>query len=127
MDLFDIAVARKLSGGGGGGGGSDFSTATVTMSCNGGSGYEWNYSGFYLEDDRLTSGTSYRSLNIIQGHDINVYVPLFKGKAELPFDFFLNAGDGLPIISGSISMDMERFVMVVTGDGTITCEGIEGQ
>ena len=32
MDLFDIAVARKLAGGGGGGGGdSDFSTATMTV------------------------------------------------------------------------------------------------
>lgn len=33
MDLFDIAVARKLSGGSGGGGGgdSDFSTAQVTV------------------------------------------------------------------------------------------------
>lgn len=32
MDLFDIAVAKKLSGGGGGGGGSsDFSTAQVTV------------------------------------------------------------------------------------------------
>ena len=32
MDLYDIAIARKLSGGGGGGGGSsDFSTAEVTI------------------------------------------------------------------------------------------------
>lgn len=33
MDLFDIAIAKKLSGGGGGGGGgdSDFSTAQVTV------------------------------------------------------------------------------------------------
>lgn len=31
MDLFDIVIAKKLTGGGGGGGGSsDFSTATVT-------------------------------------------------------------------------------------------------
>lgn len=30
MNLYDIAIARKLSGGGGGGG-SDFSTATVTI------------------------------------------------------------------------------------------------
>ena len=32
MDLYDIAVARKLSSGGGGGGSSDFSTAEVTIS-----------------------------------------------------------------------------------------------
>ena len=31
MDLYDIAVARKLSSGGGGGGSSDFSTAEVTV------------------------------------------------------------------------------------------------
>lgn len=31
-DLFDVVVARKLSGGGGGGGSSDFSTAQVTIS-----------------------------------------------------------------------------------------------
>ena len=30
-DLFDVVVARKLSGGGGGGGSSDFSTAEVTV------------------------------------------------------------------------------------------------
>lgn len=30
-DLFDVVVARKLSGGGGGGGSSDFSMATVTI------------------------------------------------------------------------------------------------
>ena len=36
MDLYDIAVARKLSSGGGGGGGSsDFSTATVTFNVSG--------------------------------------------------------------------------------------------
>lgn len=31
MDLFDIAVARKLAGGGGGGGSSDFSKAIVNV------------------------------------------------------------------------------------------------
>ena len=31
MDLYDIAVARKLSSGGGGGGSSDFYTAEVTL------------------------------------------------------------------------------------------------
>lgn len=30
-DLFDVVVARKLSGGGGGGGSSDFSTASITL------------------------------------------------------------------------------------------------
>ena len=31
MNLYDIAIARKLSGGGGGGGSSDFSIATVSF------------------------------------------------------------------------------------------------
>lgn len=31
MDLYDIAIARKLSGGGGGGGSSDFSKAIVNV------------------------------------------------------------------------------------------------
>ncbi len=34
MNLYDIAIARKLSSGGGGGGDSDFSTAEVTVMGN---------------------------------------------------------------------------------------------
>ncbi len=38
MDLFDIAVAKKLSGSGGGGGGGDLSTAEVTFDISTGNG-----------------------------------------------------------------------------------------
>lgn len=49
-DLFDIAVARKLSGGSGGGGGSsDFSTAQVTITSTNAEALIYFYSTVYDE------------------------------------------------------------------------------
>ena len=44
MDLFDVVIARKLSGGGGGGS-SDFSTASVTFVCT---NSPWGYNAILM-------------------------------------------------------------------------------
>lgn len=114
-DLFDIVVARKLSGGGGGGGSSDFSTATVTVV---------NQS----DEDRLVASDCPRILSedfietifsvvIVPPSTTSVFiVPLYKGKC-------LWGGITPDATSGNISYDENLHYYVITGDCTITATG----
>ena len=119
-DLFDIAVARKLSGGSGGGGGggsSDLSTAEVTTIGTSqivrdvwlpliaeGEGYAIIYAGT----------VNITSLNGPSGNTVTV--PLYKGSMS----FALPEGySGTPTITGDATVDEYGWV-IVTGDCTIT-------
>lgn len=119
-DLFDVVVARKLSGGGGGGS-SDFSTAEVTVV---------NSSLFPIEPKRavlscceanqLGEGLPamvYPSVPTVgNGVTAKITVPLYKGSCawtSQPFGdtySYTLAGD----IDGSMGM------YLITGDCTIT-------
>lgn len=111
-DLFDIVVARKLSGGGGGS--SDFSTATVAVAVSDGNFCEivGAYFGVFdvSEQEQETTEGVY-SFNV--GTE-TVNVVLYKGKATLLVD-----------TEGSLSVNGDAFILpdgsvLVTGDCTLT-------
>lgn len=107
MDLYDIAIAKKLSGSGGGGGSSDFSTATVT--------YETDqvFPLYMARADDLMEGLT--PMVRTEGEYI---VPLYKGKA---FAIWPQSIEDLEIeTTGDITFDSEHKVFTITGDGTIS-------
>lgn len=117
MDLFDIAVAKKLSGGGGGGGGgdSDFSLVQVTI-------YNNAQNGFRLMLPVLYGGTQYMtSLDFEDIEDgVPVLVPLYKGQLKGVgaystdgYMFRLTGTGGVHSTWGGDGAD-------ITGDGTLT-------
>lgn len=114
MDLFDIAVARKLSSGGGGGGGSsDFSTAEVAVTTGGDNPLPTlNLCAVFDEE-------GYTSLEAFQGTGFRetLTVPLYKGTCVWYFTF----GEALTptvAVTGDIVYDDGAFY--ITGNGTIT-------
>ena len=84
MDLYDIAIAKKLSSSGGGGGSSDFSTAEVTFNCIDNEP-EMTLPFINIQDDGV-----YSSLNITQNTQ-TVTVPLYKNKLSCNIPtFYMN-------------------------------------
>lgn len=111
-DLFDIVVARKLSGGGGGGGSSDFSTATVTIVVNGEA--NTNIFGAFYTDDEYGAGT-YPSINSDAATEPLLLI-MYKNYAFLTMD----ATDRVTAVgTGNITISEELYCGV-TGDCTIT-------
>lgn len=107
-DLFDIVVARKLSGGGGGGS-SDFSTAEVTIILQNFRPTVGMYWGFAtIVSDKLMCG-EYVQYTATETHP----VVLYKGACVASI-----AGD-VVTTSGDVVVDVEGLV-TVTGDCTIT-------
>lgn len=109
MDLFDIAVARKLSGGGGGGGGgdSDFSTATAVIS------NKYSVSCEIPACDENGDGC-YAISNLMGDLDSASFtIPLYKGKALV----FFNSEN--ITTTGDIEDDGDGYYFI-TGDCTIT-------
>lgn len=107
MDLFDIAIARKLSGGGGGGGGgdSDFSTAQVT------------FSGLLTAPIYLAVAVEYEedSMSAVGIDEEGTFsVILYKGMAYGYYE-----GTGTVVGTGGVSVENDGTIFV-TGDGTIT-------
>ena len=120
MDLYDIAVARKLSGGGGGGGSSDFPTAYVTYVADGQSAF---FNGSYYNEDTSEEYT----------------VALFKdGDRYVKERYIGDAGTyevllidtpapcicvySEPVITGNATVEQMGgdWVVAITGDCTIT-------
>lgn len=120
-DLFDVVVARKLSGGGGGS--SDFSTAEVTFI---------NISDS-INDTYIASVTCVED-NCIKAHEVEVSpqntvtftVPLYNGKNILPISCISQSDVSyMPTTVGSIVFDLDSFGFIVTGNGTITAKGAQ--
>lgn len=110
MDLYDIAVARKLSSGGGGGS-SDFSTAEVSIQSTSfemleGAVANYNPKTGYSSAGAFYIGTTSETFNII----------LYNGKAIIGRD----TTGGTVQTSGDIEYDSGNNVFTITGDGTIT-------
>ena len=106
MDLYDIAVARKLSSGGGGGGSSDFSTAEVTITGN-------NVDTclpFCIDQGDMTALFVVRQTYFPGTYEI----ALWKGAALI--EIYNNATIET---SGDIE-DMSGGMYLITGDCTIT-------
>lgn len=119
MDLFDIAVARKLaggSGGGGGGGDSDFSTAQMTIANSSGAPFIGN--GCQFDDE-------YGAFAIIysEGNDV-ISLILYKGSSYIVLNNSISKN--VVALSGDIEgidddFRPERYIgFIVTGDCTIT-------
>lgn len=115
-DLFDIAIARKLSGGGGGGGDSDFSTCTVTVSATEG---EVNVYLPIAEDEVnmppfVIPASAYSLIQVNAENDpFDHKVILYKGMAF----GYLDEGHSATV-TGSIQRS--GLTLTITGDGTIT-------
>lgn len=109
MDLYDIAIAKKLSSSGGGGGSSDFSTAEVTVICNAESASI--DSGWWIVNNMPKS-----FVNIDEG-TTNLEIVLYKGD------------NGCAVSGGSVSVSGDATAtptpfgtvdVTITGDCTIT-------
>ena len=115
MDLYDVAVARKLSSGGGGGGGSsDFSMATMTMINEIGASIICAYATDNVMGQQMDS--VWTMANTSGDYDVILY----KGK-NMAFDMdALGAGVQHTIsVTGNAQVLAEVFVEI-TGDCTIT-------
>ena len=110
MNLYDIAIARKLSGGGGGGS-SDFSTAEVVIE----QGFSPKMT-MYLPICYETSRTSFAVAVQIEASD-TVTAILYKGiLVASP-----NLEEGANVsVSGNCEYNSEWQQFVITGDCTIT-------
>lgn len=105
-DLFDIVVARKLSGGGGGGGSSDFSTAEVTLTFGG----QWcGVAGAFVNSNASLAGAP----DGISSGDTATLI-LYKGRAEIW------SNDTVTSTSGDIEYDDVSGHYFVTGNCSIT-------
>lgn len=122
MDLYDIAIARKLAdgSGGGGGGSSDFSTAEMTITATGYPGCN-NSTYVYLEDAGALIPLSTRMAN---GETVEIL--LIKGNAT---GVFYTAAE-ITTYNGSITLGESEYEddtyytpFTITGDCSVTLVG----
>lgn len=113
MDLFDIAVARKLSGGGGGGGGgdSDFSTAQVTVTNNQTANLTLHIPNADDLEGTPFSPASLGDIYVESGQTITTTAILYKGKSML---------SAIPSATVSGNIETVYGQWVISGDCTIT-------
>ena len=130
MDLFDLVVARKMSGGGGGGGGSsDFSTANVTIdvgeytaaahvliASSTPNPFTFVYSDNWIQADgfyNLTDG----KIQMLCGNgtylDTSMFVLMDSEQESLAYC------DGITSVSDNYTYDAETQRILINGDGTI--------
>lgn len=114
MDLYDVIVAKKLSGGGGGGS-SDFSTATVTLICNAtnevtcGLAIVKEAMPPFVPQDGIES-----LLTLYDGDEFTYTAVLYKGVCYF-------AAMNATALSGTGNVqDITQFGATITGDCTIT-------
>lgn len=116
MNLYDIAIARKLSGGGGGGGGGDFSTAKVRISNNWG-GTTTLYGAISLEENALGEGSPaciYPYITVEYGGQVPTFdVVLYKGSSLIFYD------DSLSVTADGDATIISEGTLLITGDAGI--------
>lgn len=109
MNLYDIAIARKLSGGGGGGGSSDFSIAKVTITI---AKSKANLSLPLIVGDSTVGTLMIASVDEVPTQTVNM--PLYKGSLTImPISV-----TGTVSTSGDCAYNYGQFN--ITGDCTIT-------
>ena len=119
---YDPSIPAGSGGGGGGGGSSDFSSAKVTFLNSAPTTY-YEVATYGIFNDAVST----EILTVtFDGQEQTVEVPLYKGKAMIGMAGFRNVGPVLPTTTGGVELDLDNFCFVVTGDGTITCEGDGG-
>ena len=117
MDLYDIAVARKLSSGGGGGGSSDFSTAQVTIVNSTAESLDISLLPTYAVEDGM--GYTICTLGDQLSSNTSVTIPIVLYKGGCLWATYVDAyADYTFTGTGSVSMDFGA--PFITGDCTIT-------
>lgn len=118
-DLFDVVVARKLSGGGGGGGSSDFSTAQVTFI-----NADTTTAPYLVRIFHITNDAYISTETISVSNSTTIDIPLYKGRAEAELMDLTGISESyMPTATGDVTLELPKFV--ITGDGTITTKGQE--
>lgn len=123
MDLYDIAVARKLSGGSGGGGGgsSDFSTAEITvtgpteenyLNVLGAMAVDYHDEEYPEDDDSYTASSENVTSNSV------LQIVMYKGKAYVALVPY--SEQTVITVSGNIEATVIENRYIITGDCTIT-------
>lgn len=120
-DLFDIAIARKLSGGGGGGG-LNVPTARVTFISSAATYYINGIPA--VENEKLVMVMEQA---VSAGSPITFDIPLYAVGSETMYLIGQSAfsyidGGVMPVLTGGIEFSSSGFV--VRGDGTITIKGM---
>lgn len=113
MNLYDIAIAKKLSGGGGGGGDNGFSIATVTFEAYGG----FTLASFAQIDTRRQP----RKLDFIVEHEYESTFNTFSLDALLVDGvgkFYVDSEYATITVSGNATYDDGE--VIYTGDCTIS-------
>lgn len=115
MDLFDIAVAKKLAGGGGGGGGgsSDLSMATITIEgAVNITGAQIVYSSEHGTPFDFLSSVEYEVFK-----DTTIDTALYKGRGVIgAYPAVIHSSI---TVSGNIE-EIDTGIYVITGNCTIT-------
>ena len=116
-DLFDIVVARKLSGGGGGGS-SDFSTAQVTLVNSTAESLDISLLPTYAVEEGMGCTICTLGDQLSSNTSVTIPIVLYKGGciwATYSVDAY---ADYTFTGTGSVSMDLG--MPFITGDCTIT-------
>lgn len=114
MNLYDIAIARKLSGGGGGGD-SDFSTATVTLICNATNEVVCGLATANEAMPPFVPQAETTSLfTLVNGDEFTYTAVLYKGNC-----LFQTLNDATLSGTGNVQ-DITPISAIITGDCTIT-------
>ena len=119
MNLFELAVARKLSGGSGGGGGSsDLSLATITFHMT---NYEDGFAGNAAKIPIVLdyNGAKYIKVDypVLESETVTYDVPASDGGLLVAVDDFISVTGNATTVGSDI---------LVTGDCTINYEGYGG-
>jgi hypothetical protein len=119
FDAENVEWCEQPGEGGGGGGDSDFSTATVEFIC---SQYRYSVTAVAIESDEISVVTH----DSYDDNPLTMTIPLYKGKYSISAAFDLTNVDFnvMPTFTGDITLDMGTGAIVVAGDGTITCAGL---
>lgn len=66
-------------------------------------------------------------LLVRDGNSVVCDIPLGENGTCLKFTAFANVSEEMPTVTGDIVIDMEQGGFIITGDGTITAEGLDDQ
>ena len=111
MNLYDIAIARKLSGGGGGGGSSDFSIANVSFVLPEGNSISISPGYVIIENDQLSFQ------NIVWASE-SASLVLYKGSQTISFEDSaqFTASTNVEILSEDHYDDVWSYEIAIKGD-----------
>lgn len=113
MDLYDIAIAKKLSSSGGGGGSSDFSTAEVITT--GGENVSFTAPPIMIFNDQLVAGPLRATSELV----------LYKNSQMFIFtehSLHIISAEGTGGVSVEYDETYQEYSVTVTGNGTLTIE-----